>query len=196
MAEERQLAGPVRRLFDRWRAALQLCHLRGCFVYGDVATTSAPLSLNAALALCQQIVVVVTAELLLEPWTERRVVPALAARLVTLPFRGSVVLLEVGAAVTQLCRDPRFRFYEQLRAHRLIVALPWSAVEANWRLLEDLLLTDVTAAGGEPLAMDEEEFTRRLCRPTFRLADADVEASESNIFEQNRARRQANELTL
>lgn len=177
----------MKRLFDRWRAVVQLCHLRGQYLYGDVAVVSpAPLTLNAAVALCQQVFVIVSPELLADPWTENRLAPALEARITTLPFRGSVVLLETGAAVAHLCRDLRFRFYERLRSHQLMVTLTWSAVENNWRLLEDLLFADVMETL-EPMAMDEDEFTRSLCRPALRLSDADVENSQNNIFEQNQA---------
>ena len=127
----------------------------------------------------------VSPELLHDPWTKGRLVPALQARFWTFPFRGAVLFLEVNTAVAHLTREPQFQFYEQLRSHKLAVTLTSAAVEANWELLSRHLVALDETAPWMP-AMDEVEFAHALCQPAVRLSDADVDEMNTNIFEQSR----------
>lgn len=164
IADQEQTDGPVRRLFNRYRGALQLCYLSRNSLYGVEPCSVAGKSLEEIFAMCQQILLVVTSELLQDPWSEFYLIPALLDSLKAPHFRGRVILVEACTA-SQLHCSKLFEAYHRLRKERAVVTLTWAALEINWDLLNDLLLTQPI----EMTMMDEVEFSNILCSPAVRV---------------------------
>lgn len=154
------------RLINRYRGSLRLCFLCRDRLYGVPATEHIGRSLSEVLALSPQILVLVSPDFLRDSWNQHRLVPALKNRLRAMTFRGSVILIEMSLLVPSLCRTRRFSFYDHLRRQAASVTLAWSAVEADWSALTELLVANPNAAVAEDV-----EFDNMLRMPPIQLEE-------------------------
>lgn len=176
IAHQSQTDQSVRRLYDRYRRSMTLCYLCRDYLYGVTVSDTQVQCLEDVFAQCPQLVVLMSSELLASSWFEHQLVPALQDHLNAMPFRGSVIFIELTLSVGNLCRTQHFQFYNELRKQELVVTMTWQELEANWNLLNTWFLS--VSFHPEMSTMDEVEFSTLLQLPSVRLNKRMSEESE------------------
>lgn len=156
----------AKRLVDHYCDSLRLCFLCKNNLYGVETQEHLGRQLQKILALCPQVLVLVSKDFLKESWNQRKLVPALKKRLEAMTFRGSVILVEMSLEVPLMCRSETFRFYDELRKQTAAVTLGWPAIEVDWSALTQLLI-----AIPEKEISEEMEFDNMLRMPHMKLEE-------------------------